>query len=168
MAGCVNKVLIIGNLGADPEIRQTQIGQICSLRVATTDSWRDKQSGERKEKVEWHSVTIFNEALVKIAQQFLKKGSKVYIEGALETRKWQDNQGNDRYTTEVVLRPYRGELTMLDGKPQNGSPQPIENRNSSPQRGQISGQPPAKKSFPGRQSHSFDLEDSVPWLDEPE
>jgi len=165
MAGCVNKVLIIGNLGADPEIRQTQIGQICSLRIATTESWRDKQSGERKEKVEWHSVTIFNEQLVKIAQQFLKKGSKVYIEGALETRKWQDNQENDRYTTEVVLRPYRGELTMLDSKPQNGS-QPIENRNSSPQRGQISGQPPAKKSFPGRQSHDFDVDDSVPWLDE--
>ena len=175
MAGCVNKVIIIGNLGADPEVRQTQIGQICSLRVATTDTWRDKQSGERREKVEWHSITIYNEPLVKVAKQFLKKGSKVYIEGSLETRKWQDKEGNDRYTTEVVLRPYRGELTMLDGKPQNGAQadaasyaraQPIENMRNAPQRAQISGQPPAKKSFPGRQSHDFELDDSVPWLDE--
>jgi len=166
MAGCVNKVIIIGNLGADPEIRQTQIGQICNLRVATTESWRDKQSGERKEKVEWHSVTIFNEPLAQRAQQYLKKGSKVYLEGSLETRKWQNGQGDDRYATEVVLRPYRGELTMLDSKQQNGASQPIENRNSAPQRGQISGQPPAKKSFPGRQSHDFDVDDSVPWLDE--
>lgn len=168
MAGSVNRVIIVGNLGADPEVRQTQLGQICSLRVATTDSWRDKQSGERREKVEWHSITIFNEQLVKVAQQFLKKGSKVYLEGALETRKWQDNSGNDRYTTEVVLRPYRGELVLLDSRPQNGQngAQPIENRNSAPQRTQSSGQPPARKSFPGRQSHDFDVDNSVPWLDE--
>ena len=117
MAGSVNKVILIGNLGADPEVRHTQDGRaICNLRLATTDTWRDRQSGERREKTEWHSVVIFNEQLGKIAQQYLKKGSKVYIEGQLQTRKWQDNSGNDRYTTEVVLQNYNGQLTMLDGR----------------------------------------------------
>lgn len=117
MAGSVNKVILIGNLGADPEVRHTQDGRaICNLRIATTDSWRDKQSGERREKTEWHSVVIFNEQLGKIAQQYLKKGSKIYIEGQLQTRKWQDSSGNDRYTTEVVLQNYNGQLTMLDGR----------------------------------------------------
>lgn len=117
MAGSVNKVILIGNLGADPEIRHTQDGRaICNMRVATTESWRDKQSGERREKTEWHSVVIFNEQLSKVAQQYLKKGSKVYIEGQLQTRKWQDNSGNDRYTTEIVLQNYSGQLTMLDGR----------------------------------------------------
>jgi len=117
MAGSVNKVILIGNLGADPEVRHTQDGRsICNLRLATTDTWRDKQSGERREKTEWHSVVIFNEQLGKIAQQYLKKGAKVYIEGQLQTRKWQDNAGNDRYTTEVVLQNYNGQLTMLDGR----------------------------------------------------
>jgi single-strand DNA-binding protein len=117
MAGSVNKVILIGNLGADPEVRHTQDGRsICNLRLATTESWRDKQSGERREKTEWHSVVIFNEQLGKIAQQYLKKGAKVYIEGQLQTRKWQDNSGNDRYTTEVVLQNYAGQLTMLDGR----------------------------------------------------
>ncbi|MGA8769872.1 MAG: single-stranded DNA-binding protein [Rhodomicrobium sp.] len=117
MAGSVNKVILIGNLGADPEVRHTQDGRsICNLRLATTDSWRDKQSGERREKTEWHSVVIFNEQLGKIAQQYLKKGAKVYIEGQLQTRKWQDNSGNDRYTTEVVLQNYNGQLTMLEGR----------------------------------------------------
>jgi single-strand DNA-binding protein len=121
MAGSVNKVILIGNLGADPEVRHTQDGRaICNMRVATTESWRDRQSGERREKTEWHSVVIFSEPLSKIAQQYLKKGSKVYIEGQLQTRKWQDNSGNDRYTTEVVLQNYAGQLTMLDGR--NGSP----------------------------------------------
>ena len=120
MAGSVNKVILIGNLGADPEVRHTQDGRaICNMRVATTDSWRDKQSGERREKTEWHSVVIFSDPLSKIAQQYLKKGSKVYIEGQLQTRKWQDNTGNDRYTTEIVLQNYAGQLTMLDGR--NGS-----------------------------------------------
>ncbi len=120
MASSVNKVILIGNLGADPEVRHTQDGRaICNMRLATTDSWRDKQSGERRERTEWHSVVIFNEQLSKIAQQYLKKGSKVYIEGQLQTRKWQDNSGNDRYTTEVVLQNYSGQLTMLDGR--NGS-----------------------------------------------
>ncbi len=117
MAGSVNKVILIGNLGADPEVRHTQDGRaICNLRLATTESWRDKQSGEKREKTEWHSVVIFNEQLGKIAQQYLKKGAKVYIEGQLQTRKWQDNTGNDRYTTEVVLQNYAGQLTMLDGR----------------------------------------------------
>lgn len=117
MAGSVNKVILIGNLGADPEVRHTQDGRsICNLRLATTDSWRDKQSGERREKTEWHSVVVFNEQLGKIAQQYLKKGAKVYIEGQLQTRKWQDNSGNDRYTTEVVLQNYNGQLTMLEGR----------------------------------------------------
>ncbi len=117
MAGSVNKVILIGNLGADPEVRHTQDGRpICNLRLATTDTWRDKQSGERREKTEWHSVVIFNEQLGKVAQQYLKKGAKVYIEGQLQTRKWQDNSGNDRYTTEVVLQNYNGQLTMLDGR----------------------------------------------------
>ncbi|MEM8760551.1 MAG: single-stranded DNA-binding protein [Pseudomonadota bacterium] len=117
MAGSVNKVIIIGNLGADPEVRSFQNGgQVCNLSVATSERWRDKQSGEMRERTEWHRVAIFNEALVRNAQQFLKKGSKVYIEGQLETRKWQDQSGQDRYSTEVVLRPYRGELTFLDGR----------------------------------------------------
>src|SRR5262245_3171011 len=117
MAGSVNKVILIGNLGRDPEIRRTQDGRpIANLRVATTDTWRDKNSGERREKTEWHSVVIFNENLCKVAEQYLKKGAKVYIEGALQTRKWQDQQGQDRYSTEVVLQGFNGQLTMLDGR----------------------------------------------------
>jgi single-strand DNA-binding protein len=116
MAGSVNKVILIGNLGADPEIRRTQDGRpIAKLRLATSESWRDKATGERKEKTEWHNVVIFNEGLCKIAEQYLKKGAKVYLEGALQTRKWQDQQsGQDRYTTEVVLQGFNSQLTMLD------------------------------------------------------
>ena len=117
MAGSVNKVIIVGNLGADPEVRSFQNGnKVVNLRIATSETWRDKASGERKERTEWHSVAIFNEALGKIAEQYLKKGSTVYIEGQLETRKWQDQSGADRYTTEVVLRQFRGELTLLGGR----------------------------------------------------
>ena len=117
MAGSVNKVILIGNLGADPEVRSFQNGgQVCNLRIATSENWKDRNTGERREKTEWHSVAIFSEPLVKVAQNYLRKGSKVYIEGQLETRKWQDQNGQDRYTTEVVLRPYRSELTMLDGR----------------------------------------------------
>jgi single-strand DNA-binding protein len=120
MAG-VNKVIIVGNLGRDPEVRSfPNGGKVVNLRIATSDTWRDKQSGERKERTEWHSVAIFNEALGKIAEQYLKKGSTVYIEGALETRKWQDQSGAERYTTEVVLRQYRGELTLLGGRGDGG------------------------------------------------
>lgn len=117
MAGSVNKVIIVGNLGRDPEVRSFQNGgKVVNLRIATSETWRDKASGERKERTEWHSVAIFNEALGKIAEQYLKKGSTVYIEGQLETRKWQDQSGADRYTTEVVLRQFRGELTLLGGR----------------------------------------------------
>ncbi|MBV0911970.1 single-stranded DNA-binding protein [Anianabacter salinae] len=116
MAGSVNKVIIVGNLGRDPEVRTFQNGgKVCNLRIATSENWKDKNTGERKERTEWHSVAIFSEPLARIAEQYLKKGSKVYIEGQLETRKWQDQSGQDRYSTEVVLRPYKGELTMLDG-----------------------------------------------------
>jgi single-strand DNA-binding protein len=121
MAGSVNKVILIGNLGRDPEVRSFQNGgKVCNLRIATSENWRDKATGERKERTEWHSVAIFNEALAKIAEQYLKKGSKVYIEGQLETRKWQDQSGADRYSTEVVLRQYNGTLTLLDGRAEGG------------------------------------------------
>lgn len=117
MAGSVNKVILVGNLGKDPEIRSMQTGsRVANLALATSETWRDKQTGERKEKTEWHRVVIFNEGLVKIAEQYLKKGSKVYLEGQLETRKWTDQSGAEKYTTEVVLRPYRGELNMLDSR----------------------------------------------------
>jgi single-strand DNA-binding protein len=115
MAGSVNKVILIGNLGADPEVRRTQDGRpIVNLRLATSENWRDKATGERKEKTEWHRVVIFNENLCRIAEQYLKKGAKVYLEGQLQTRKWQDQSGQDRYSTEVVLQGFRGELTLLD------------------------------------------------------
>jgi single-strand DNA-binding protein len=121
MAGSVNKVIIIGNLGRDPEVRSFQNGgKVVNLNIATSETWRDKQSGERKERTEWHRVAIYNEGIAKIAEQYLKKGSKVYIEGQLETRKWTDQSGAEKYTTEVVLRPYRGELTLLDGREGGG------------------------------------------------
>lgn len=121
MAGSVNKVILIGNLGRDPEVRSFQNGgRVCNLRIATSETWRDKASGERRERTEWHTVAIFNENLVGVAERFLKKGSKVYIEGQLETRKATDSQGAERYFTEVVLRPYRGELTLLDGRSGGG------------------------------------------------
>lgn len=118
----VNKVIIVGNLGRDPEVRTFQNGgKVVNLRIATSESWRDKSSGERKERTEWHSVAIHSEPLAKIAEQYLRKGSKVYIEGQLETRKWQDQSGADRYTTEIALRPFKGELTLLDGKAEGGA-----------------------------------------------
>jgi single-strand DNA-binding protein len=121
MAGSVNKVILIGNLGADPEVRRLPSGDpVVNMRIATSETWRDRQSGERRERTEWHNVAIFNENLAKVAENYLKKGSKVYIEGQLQTRKWQDQNGQDRYTTEVVLQKYRGELTMLDGRGEGG------------------------------------------------
>lgn len=117
MAGSVNKVILIGNLGADPEIRRTQDGRpIANLRIATSESWRDKATGERKEKTEWHRVVIFNEGLCRVAEQYLKKGAKVYIEGQLQTRKWTDKDGVEKYSTEVVLQGFNSQLTMLDSK----------------------------------------------------
>ncbi|MDP5327024.1 MAG: single-stranded DNA-binding protein [Paracoccaceae bacterium] len=122
MAGSVNKVIIVGNLGRDPEVRTFQNGgKVVNLNIATSETWRDKASGERKERTEWHRVAILNENLATIAEKYLKKGSKVYLEGQLETRKWQDQSGAERYSTEVVLRPYRGELTLLDGRNEGGS-----------------------------------------------
>lgn len=122
MAGSVNKVILIGNLGADPEIRRTQDGRpIANLRVATSESWRDKTTGERREKTEWHRVVIFNEGLCRIAEQYLKKGAKVYLEGSLQTRKWQDQSGQDKYSTEVVLQGFNSQLTMLDGRGGGGA-----------------------------------------------
>src|SRR5882762_7925894 len=121
MAGSVNKVILVGNLGRDPEIRSTQDGtRIANLSLATSESWRDRNSGERKEKTEWHRVVIFNDNLVKVAEQYLKKGAKVYVEGALQTRKWTDQSGAEKYSTEVVLQRFRGELTMLDGRGEGG------------------------------------------------
>ncbi|TJV51103.1 MAG: single-stranded DNA-binding protein [Mesorhizobium sp.] len=117
MAGSVNKVILVGNLGADPEIRRLNSGDpVVNIRVATSESWRDKNSGERREKTEWHNVVIFNDQLAKVAEQYLKKGMKVYVEGQLQTRKWQTQGGEDRYTTEVVLQKFRGELQMLDSR----------------------------------------------------
>ncbi|HME28492.1 MAG TPA: single-stranded DNA-binding protein [Pseudolabrys sp.] len=140
MAGSVNKVILVGNLGADPEVRRTQDGRpVVNLRVATSDTWRDKNTGERREKTEWHRVVIFSEGLAKIAEQYLKKGSKVYLEGALQTRKWQDKDGQDRYSTEVVLQGFNAALTMLDraggASSDNGdfgSPGPMASRERKP------------------------------------
>jgi single-strand DNA-binding protein len=121
MAGSVNKVILIGNVGADPEIRRTQDGRpIANLRIATSETWRDRNSGERREKTEWHTVVVFNEGLCKVVEQYVKKGAKLYIEGQLQTRKWQDQTGNDRYSTEVVLQGFNSTLTMLDGRGEGG------------------------------------------------
>jgi single-strand DNA-binding protein len=132
MAGSVNRAILVGKLGADPEIRRTQDGRpIANLRIATSESWRDRNSGERKEKTEWHTVVIFNEGLCKVAEQYLKKGASVYIEGAMQTRKWQAQDGNDRYSTEVVLQGFNSTLTMLDS-PGGGSRQPASDRYGNP------------------------------------
>ena len=121
MAGSLNKVMLIGNLGADPEIRSFQNGgRVCNLRIATSETWKDRNTGDRQERTEWHTVAIFSEGLVNVAENYLKKGSKVFIEGQLQTRKWQDQNGQDRYSTEIVLRGYNGTLTMLDGRGEGG------------------------------------------------
>ncbi|AXV15480.1 single-stranded DNA-binding protein [Neorhizobium sp. SOG26] len=121
MAGSVNKVILIGNVGADPEIRRTQDGRpIANLRIATSEQWRDRNTGERREKTEWHNVVVFNEGLTKVVEQYVKKGAKLYIEGQLQTRKWQDQSGNDRYSTEIVLQGFNSTLTMLDGRGEGG------------------------------------------------
>ena len=129
MAGSVNKVIIMGNLGKDPEIRNfPNGGRVCNFSVATSESWRDKNSGEKQERTQWHNISILSDPLVNIAERFLKKGSKVYLEGQLETRKWQDNSGSDRYSTEIVLRPFKGEITLIDNKADsNMSNEPISN-----------------------------------------
>lgn len=158
MAGSVNKVILVGNLGKDPEVRHTQDGKpIVNLSVATSESWRDKNSGERKEKTEWHRVVIFNENLAKVAEQYLKKGAKVFIEGQLQTRKYTDNSGVEKYSTEVVLQNYRGELTMLDAR---GSGE------TAAQNGGDFGQTgPMDKARSGAKPQNFarDLDDEVPF-----
>ncbi len=122
MAGSVNKVILVGNLGRDPEVRSFQNGgKVCNLRIATSETWKDRNTGERREKTEWHTVAIFQEGLVRVCEQYLRKGSKVYLEGQLQTRKWQDQSGNDRYSTEVVLQGFNGTLIMLDGRDGGGS-----------------------------------------------
>lgn len=158
MAGSVNKVILIGNLGKDPETRRLPSGDpVVNLRVATTETWRDKQSGERKERTEWHSVAIFNENLAKIAEQYLRKGSKVYIEGQLQTRKWQDQSGADRYTTEVVLQKFRGELTLLDSKG-GGESRSYEDD------GGFTSKAGAKRAGDGpRENFNQDLDDEIPF-----
>jgi single-strand DNA-binding protein len=158
MAGSVNKVILIGNLGADPEIRRTQDGRpIANLRVATSESWRDKTSGERKERTEWHRVVIFNEGLCRIAEQYLKKGSKVYLEGQLQTRKWQDKDGQDKYSTEVVLQGFNSQLTMLD-RAGGGGGDVAENDFGSP--GATAARKPAMAGGGGKRG---DLDDEIPF-----
>lgn len=127
MAGSVNKAILIGNLGADPEVRSMQDGtKVVNLRVATSESWKDRASGERKERTEWHRVVIFNERLADVAEKFCRKGSKLYIEGAIQTRKWTDQSGTEKYSTEIVLAKFRGELTLLDSRKAEGDPAPAE------------------------------------------
>ena len=160
MAGSVNKVILVGNLGKDPEIRSLGSGdRVANLTVATSETWRDRQSGERKEKTEWHRVVIFNDNLVKVAESYLKKGAKVYIEGGLQTRKWTDQSGQEKYSTEVVLTKFRGELTMLDGRSGGGDER---------DEGGYSGggfQPAAPRAQPSgpRESFSADLDDEIPF-----
>ena len=162
MAGSVNKVILVGNLGKDPEVRHTQDGKaIVNLSIATTESWRDKGSGERKEKTEWHRVVIFNEALAKVAEQYLKKGSSVYLEGQLQTRKWTDKDGVEKYSTEVVLQNYRGELTMLGGKP-GGGDSAGSSYGSGDEFGSSSPMDRPRTSSP-KQSFARDLDDEVPF-----
>ena len=176
MAGSVNKVILVGNLGRDPEVRRLGSGEpVVNLRIATSETWRDKQSGERKERTEWHSVVIFNENLAKIAEQYLKKGSKVYLEGQLQTRKWQDQSGVEKYTTEIVLQRFRGELTILDSRGQGGSDEygegggSVEDRasggsfgRSSPMGGGGGSRQPAMAGGGGRSS-STNLDDDIPF-----
>ena len=157
MAGSVNKVILVGNLGRDPEVRTFQNGgKVCNLRIATSENWKDRNTGERREKTEWHSVAIFSEPLARIAEQYLKKGSKVYVEGQLETRKWQDQSGQDRYTTEVVLRPYRGELTLLDSRGDAGGGGG-DDRNSS------GGYEERGDGGAGRSAGYTDMDDEIPF-----
>ena len=158
MAGSVNKVILIGNLGKDPEVRRLNNGDpVVNLSVATSESWRDKQSGERKEKTEWHRVVIFNENLAKVAEQYLRKGSKVYLEGQLQTRKWTDQAGVEKYSTEVVLQKFRGELTMLDGKGEGGGSRSYDDSGFTPNAG-------AKRTGEGpRENFTQDLDDEIPF-----
>ena len=162
MAGSVNKVILVGNLGADPEIRSLNSGdRVANLRIATSETWRDRTSGERKEKTEWHRVVIFNDNLVKVAENYLRKGSKVYIEGSLQTRKWADQSGQEKFSTEVVLQKFRGELTMLDGKGGDAEQGSDYGGASSGGGGFSSG--PARQGSGPREDFSADLDDEIPF-----
>ena len=159
MAGSVNKVILIGNLGADPEIRSLGSGdRVANLRVATSETWRDRTSGERKEKTEWHRVVVFNENIVKVCENYLKKGAKIYVEGALQNRKWTDNAGVEKFSTEVVLQKFRGELTMLDGR--SGDAEQGGGYGGG-DRGFSSG--PRQQSSAPREEFSHDLDDEIPF-----
>ena len=161
MAGSVNKVILVGNLGKDPEVRHTQDGKaIVNLSVATSETWKDRQSGERRERTEWHRVVIFNEALAKVAEQYLKKGAKVYLEGQLQTRKYNDKDGVEKYSTEVVLQNYRGELTMLDGRNGSGEGSYSGGNDSF---GQSSPMDRPRQGAGKPQSFARDLDDEVPF-----
>ena len=166
MAGSVNKVILVGNLGRDPEVRRTNAGSpVVNLRIATSESWRDKNTGERQDRTEWHNVVIFNENLAKVAEQYLKKGSKVYVEGQLQTRKWQDQSGQDRYTTEVVVNRFRGELTLLDraGDSISGGSSGEDFGRSSPMdSGRDAPRIPARTPAPAG-SLAEDLDDEIPF-----
>jgi len=152
MAGSVNKVILVGNLGADPEVRKFQNGgSVCNLRIATSENWKDKNTGERREKTEWHTVAIFSEGLGRVAEQYLKKGSKVYLEGQLETRKWQDKDGNDRYSTEVVLRNFNSSMVMLDGRSGGADRSGDRNGGGMSEQGSSSGK------------QSYELDDDIPF-----
>ena len=175
MAGSVNKVILIGNVGKDPEVRTFgNGGKVCNFSIATSESWKDKQTGERKEKTDWHNVAVFNEGLVGIIERYVKKGSKVYVEGALKTRKWQDRDGNDRYTTEVVLQGFNGNLTLLDSRNSGGGGdygnQGGGNRGGYNQdsvaygnQGQNQGGGSRSASAMGGPAESFDLDDEIPF-----
>ena len=163
MAGSVNKVILVGNLGRDPEIRSTQDGtRVANLSVATSENWRDKSSGERRERTEWHRVAIFNEKLVEIAEKYLRKGSKIYVEGSLQTRKWTDQGGQEKYTTEVVLQRFRGELTMLDGRSGAGGDAP-DGDEMGGGGGYSGGGGGGRSSGGGRAPSGGDLDDDIPF-----
>ncbi len=166
MAGSVNKVILVGNLGADPEIRRLNSGDpVVNLRIATSETWRDRQSGERRERTEWHNVVIFNDNLAKVAEQYLKKGAKVYLEGQLQTRKWTDQNGQDRYTTEIVLQKFRGELQMLDARGQGGDAQAGYGggQGNYGSRGSDFGQSGPAESSGGGGGYSQNLDDEIPF-----
>jgi single-strand DNA-binding protein len=164
MAGSVNKVIIVGNLGRDPEIRTLNSGdRVANLRIATSETWRDKMTGERKEKTEWHQVVIFNDNLVKVAEQYLRKGSTVYIEGSLQTRKWTDQQGVEKYSTEIVLQKYRGELTMLGGRGGGAEMGGGDDYSRGEPTGGFSGGGARAGGSGPRESFPADLDDEIPF-----
>jgi single-strand DNA-binding protein len=159
MAGSVNKVILVGNLGADPEIRSLNSGdRVANLRLATSETWRDRASGERKERTEWHRVVVFNENIVKVCENYLKKGSKIYLEGAIQTRKWQDQSGQEKFSTEIVLQKFRGELVMLDGRGADAE----QGAGGGGYAGGFSSGPKAGGSGP-REEFSADLDDEIPF-----